>query len=108
MTFSDEDGSEAYLGRFDGQDWTMHTTQGDEQLDIGLSSAVDPDGTAWFTSIENTLGLPRDVVAFDGRSWTRYLEDFWLSDLAVAPDGTAWVTTIPGFDEDGRLFAIRP
>jgi hypothetical protein len=38
----------------------------------------------------------------------RYLEQEHVGPLAIAPDGTVFVTTIPGFDEDGHLFAIRP
>ncbi len=95
---------ESYLANNDGGDWTLHET---EELDA-LNLRVGPGGEVWFAGGDTEDGAPGGVVVFDGQAWTRYLEGEWIGPLAVAPDGTAFVATIPGFDEDGRLFAIRP
>ena len=107
-TLSEMAGLNRYLASFDGQDW--HTfTRGDEPpLDIGISLDVAPDGNPWFTTFDSATGEPSGIGRFAGLVWFRYLDDVSVGLLEVGPDGTAWVTTSPGFDEVGRLFAIRP
>jgi hypothetical protein len=95
------------LARYDGQDWTVRAIPVDDTLDFGALADVGPDGATWFLAGGGVQDGLAGAVDFAGSSWTRYLGDREFGVLALAPDGTALVTTIPGFDEEGELFAIR-
>jgi hypothetical protein len=66
----------------------------------GPTAAQTTDGTAWF------LG-DGEVRTFDGSSWARYRAFQQPGALAIGPDGMVLVATVPGFDEEGELLAIR-
>jgi hypothetical protein len=51
------------------------------------------------------------VAHCDGTTWTSYLVDSNIDDLAVAPDGSVWLRAgVPGWDVPGTLdtYVIRP
>lgn len=95
-----------YLARHDGRSWTLDQPEG-----VGLPYWTGPsvalDSMIWFPGPDVADDVPGGVVAFDGQAWTRYLAGQEIMALAVGPDGTALMTTMPGFDEDGQLLAIR-
>jgi hypothetical protein len=100
------EGFESYLAQHGETGWSLHVSD-QRYLEHRLGLQVSHDGTAWFPGGDASPDGPEGMVAFDGTAWLRYLEDAAIGPFAIAPDGTVYATTIPGFDEDGRLFAIR-
>jgi streptogramin lyase len=105
--------TDSYLGRFDGQDWTIHSTaDGLPPVGVGFFAdeidrlAVASDGRVWFSVIPQEEDGPPlgGLVAFDGQDFTRYLEGSWVSDFAIAPDGSVWTTDTL----DQGIHVIRP
>jgi len=109
MLARDGGGITHHIGRFDGQEWDLYPATAEEQRDLWISLAIGGDGTVWLIAGGGEDGSEGGVLAFDRQEleWTRFLGEFEFGALAIAPDGTVVATTIPGFDEDGRLFAIR-
>jgi hypothetical protein len=102
----DEDYRKA-LARLDDAAWTVQPIPVDDEHDFGALAGVGSDGTTWFLAGGGSTDEFAGVLALDGESWTRYLGDQEFGTLAIDSDGTVLVTTIPGFDEDGELLAIR-
>jgi hypothetical protein len=102
-------GTESYLARLDESGWTTYSLE--EELPSSASTgqggmrlyadrlAVSPDGTVWMilTGTERT-----GVASFDGSTWTRYLRDKRINDLAIASDGSVWTT------DSEAIYVISP
>jgi hypothetical protein len=81
----------AYVGRFDGLDWTTHNTIEAFQERVA-KMAITPDGLVWGATGRH------GVVRFDGESWREYttadgLPSNAIVDIGVAPDGLLWAVT---------------
>ena len=66
---------------------------------------VAPDGSLWLNGRPTAAGCG-GVAHWDGTTWTSYLGDSCIHDLAIAPDGSVWLRA----DADGRVntYVIRP
>ena len=88
-------GGAEFLGRFDGEAWTLHEAPIAIRL-FDSDIAVGPDGVVWFTS----GGLPEvsdgGLGSFDGTGWTTHIEGRPVWSVDVAPDGTVWYTDPEG------------
>jgi ligand-binding sensor domain-containing protein len=77
------------LLKYDGSQWTRHTTQDGLPGDVIYSVVVAHDEAIWLTT-------DNGIARYDGQSWIPYLttttqtplSEIW--ELAVAPDGTLW------------------
>ena len=84
----------ALVARFDGTDWTTHSTI--EQFGEGVGSiGVTPDGLVWGSTAQHGM------VCFDGEGWKEYttadgLPSNHIIDVGVAPDGLLWAATDHG------------
>ncbi len=81
----------AYVGRFDGRDWTTHNTIEAFQERVA-KIAITPDGLVWGATGRH------GVVCFDGETWKEYttadgLPSNTIIDIGVAPDGLLWAVT---------------
>jgi hypothetical protein len=81
----------AYVGRFDGLDWTTHNTIEAFQERVA-KIAITPDGLVWGATGRH------GVVRFDGQGWKEYttadgLPSNAIVDIGVAPDGLLWAVT---------------
>jgi len=83
------------LARFDDPGWTAFT-EADGVQNWGAQGfvatdllAVAPDSSLWMN------GAPDDgcggVAHYDGTTWTSYLVDSCIHDIAIAADGSAWL-----------------
>ncbi len=99
------------LARFDDPGWTMFTEadgvkpwggQGWFYTDL---LTVAPDGSFWLNGLP-TAAACGGLAHWDGTTWTSYLGDSCIHDLAIAPDGCVWLRA----DADGRVntYVIRP
>jgi hypothetical protein len=81
----------AYVGRFDGLDWTTHNTIEAFQERVA-KIAITPDGLVCGATGRH------GVVCLDGQSWREYttadgLPSNAIVDIGVAPDGLLWAVT---------------
>ena len=101
------------LARYDAAGWTTftdadgvepwHDTSG--YWGYMMPPAVAADGSLWLERFE---GHDCDgAVHFDGTTWTSYLEEYCISDLAIAPDGSVWLGA-EAYDYDSSLYVITP
>ncbi len=84
------------LARFDGESWTTFT-EADGVQDWGgqgfISTdllSVAPDGSLWMNGAPDESGCG-GVNHYDGTTWSSFLRDSCVHDLAIAPDGSVWV-----------------
>ncbi len=100
------------LARFDDPGWTVFGKadgvkpwggQGWIATDL---LTVAPDGSLWLNGTPTEAGCG-GVAHWYGTTWTSYLVDSCLHDLAIAPDGSVWLRAGA---EDGRVntYVIRP
>ena len=99
------------LARFDDPGWTMFGkadgvkpwgTQGWIATDL---ITVAPDGSLWHNGSPTEDGCG-GVAHWYGTTWTSYLLDSCIHDLAIAPDGNAWLRA--GADDRVQTYVIRP
>ena len=73
--------------------------------------AIAPDGTVWFTSLDNGVSIFKDGI-FTTYTMQDGLPSNIVEDIAVASDGTVWVATYSGiasFDgENWKVYADGP
>jgi hypothetical protein len=77
------------LARFDGQAWTLYTTDEGVPADAPGPMTVSPDGTVWMASADPAATWG-GLFSFDGSIRRHYLPDVRIGDIAVGPDGTVW------------------
>ncbi len=84
------------LARFDDPGWTAFT-EADGVQDWGGQGfiatdllRVAPDGSLWLNGTPTEDGCG-GVAHYDGTTWTSYLVESCIHDLAIAPDGSIWV-----------------
>ncbi len=93
------------LARFDDPGWT-NFSEADGVQDWGGEGffpfdllTVAPDGSPWMNGARDGNGCG-GVGHYDGATWTSYLGDSCVHDLAIAPDGSVWVRA-NRYREDG-------
>jgi hypothetical protein len=107
------------LARYDDAGWTTftdadgvepwHDTSG--YWGFMLPPAVAADGSLWLEDFDD---YRCDGAAhYDGTTWTSYLEEYCISDLAIAPDGSVWLgASAYDYDTDmvgpSSLYVITP
>jgi hypothetical protein len=94
------------LARYDDAGWTTFTdADGVEPWgDMAWAWAymdlptVAADGSLWLQGIETVTdeGHCGGAAHYDGTTWTSYLGDSCIRDLAIAPDGSAWLRADSG------------
>jgi hypothetical protein len=108
----DDDWDVGGLARFDDPGWTMFTEadgvkpwggQGWFYTDL---LTVAPDSSIWLNG-RPTGGGCGGLAHWDGTTWTSYLGDSCVHDLAIAPDGSVWLRADanPG---SVQTYVIRP
>jgi len=84
------------LARFDDPGWTAFTEAdgvqdwGGESLPATDLLEVAPDGSLWMNGARDGDACG-GLAHYDGTTWTSYLGDSCVHDLAIAPDGSVWV-----------------
>jgi hypothetical protein len=86
------------LARFDGETWTTFT-EADGVQDWGGQGwfatdllSVAQDGSLWMNGTHDFgVGDCDGVDHYDGTTWSSFLRDACVHDLALAPDGSVWV-----------------
>ncbi len=107
----DDDWDVGGLARFDDPGWTMFTEADGVKPWGGLGwfytdlITVAPDGSLWLNG-RSTGGGCDGVDHYDGTTWTSYLRDSCVHDLAIAPDGSVWLRA--GADDRVYTYVIRP
>ena len=86
-----------------------------------LAPVVASDGSVWLRIMH--LGEPTvpdwksgdlcdGLARFDGATWSTYLPDTCIIDIAPGPDGSVWVSAAPagqgGTHPGNPLYIIRP
>ncbi len=114
------DANRGALARYDDAGWTTftdadgvepwHDTSG--YWGFFMPPTVAADGSLWLERFE---GYDCDGAAhYDGTTWTSYLEEYCISDLAIAPDGSVWLGAEAPYDDDtdihgpSGLYVITP
>ncbi|MFC1558801.1 SBBP repeat-containing protein, partial [candidate division KSB1 bacterium] len=92
-TYSNEIGGG--VSKFDGINWTTHTTSDGLTHNNVISIAIDSGGNKWFGTIEG------GVSKFDGTNWTTYttaegLAHNYVTSIAIDSDGNKWFGTWGG------------
>ncbi len=113
-----DDWNGAGLARFDDPGWTAFTEVdgvqdwGGESLPATDLLEVAPDGSLWMNGARDGDACG-GLAHYDGTTWTSYLGDSCIHDLAIAPDGSVWVrATRYGMDRVAlggvNTYVIRP
>jgi hypothetical protein len=91
-----DDWNGAGLARFDSPGWTTFT-EADGVQDWGGQGffatdllSVAPDGSLWMNGATDENGCG-GVDHYDGTTWSSFLRDSCVHDLAIDPDGSVWV-----------------
>ena len=126
------DANRGELARHDDAGWTTFTdADGVEPWHdpsgywgFMVPPTVAADGSLWLERIEghgcrDDAGLAcgarcGGAAHYDGTTWTSYLEEYCISDLAIAPDGSVWLGAEAPYDDDtdihgpSGLYVITP
>lgn len=88
------------LGVYERDQW--HLLRDGPMSERVTSTAVTPDGAAWFGFGDHSISTPGcGLSRFDGQTWKYFLGDAEVNALAVARDGALWAgsgCTIQRFD----------
>jgi hypothetical protein len=107
------------LARYDGETWTESTAPHDIRPALlywdenFLPPTVASDGSVWLRTMHegsptfegwDSGRLCNGLARFDGSTWTTFLADTCVGDIAPGPDGAVWVASL----RRGPVYLIRP